>query len=281
MATESSPFNEEQEIEESLTSELLALLALSLVFSVDNIVMSQFEPAQDYTNVQERFRSKVSEAYPILNSTSKDAIDIAINRASRDLGLKDLSIDYSDQIFSDRINEIFNRHMNFVSQTNRAMFNELRQIAFENGWSNQELARRLKDYYGLTPNHLRTILNMEKALMADGVKKTTRDSLIRNRIDQLIEWRLNLISVQLSTEIVEGSKDSAFSYLVSTGQVSITEYEKEWVAVIDENTTQICTSSHRTRARVGERFPNGLLHPPAYPPVHPCRSAIRLVKIIL
>ena len=281
MATESSPFSQEQEIEESLTEELLALLALSLVFSTDKIVMSQFEPAADFNIVQQRFRNKMSEVLPDLNQSSRSSIEIALSRASKDLGLTDLNIDYSNPIFREFINDVFEKHIELVSQTNRTMFNELRQVAFEEGWSNQELARRFKDYFGLTPNHLKTVLNMERALLEDGVKKKVRDNLLRKRIDQLIEWRLNLIAVQMSTEIVEGSKDSAFTYLVTTGQVSITEYEKRWVSVIDEDTSSICLSSHNMRADIGQKFANGVYHPPAYPPIHPCRSAIILAKKIL
>lgn len=281
MATESSPYSEEQQIEESLTEELLALLALSLAFSTDKIVLSKFEPAGDYNQAQQRFRNKMSEVLPDLNQTSRISIEIALARAARDLGLNDLSVDYSNPIFREFVADVFEKHIELVSQTNRNMFNELRQIAFEEGWSNQELARRFKQYFGLTPNHLRTVLNMERALLEDDVKKTVRGKLLQKRIDQLIEWRLNLIAVQMSTEIVEGSKDLAFTYLVTTGQVSVTEYEKEWLAVPDERTTAICLSSHRSRADIGQRFANGLYHPPAYPPYHPCRSSIRLVKKII
>src|SRR5690554_6312929 len=200
MATESSPYSEEQEIEESLTEELLALLALSLVFSTDKIVMSQFEPAADFNIVQQRFRNKMSEVLPDLNQSSRSSIEIALSRASKDLGLTDLNIDYSNAIFREFVADVFEKHIELVSQTNRTMFNELRQIAFEEGWSNQELARRFKDYFGLTPNHLKTVLNMERALLEDGVKKKVRDSLLKNCIDQLIEWRLNLIAFQMSTE---------------------------------------------------------------------------------
>lgn len=281
MAVESSPFDEEQEIEDSLKEELLALLALSLLFSVSNIVNSQFDPSSDLTTVSDRFRSKTSEAFPTLYGTSKEAIDIALARAARELGLKNLSVDLSDQRILQRVSDIFERHIQFITETNQAMFRELRNIAFENGWSDAEFARRLKKYVGLTPKHLQSVITMEKALIADGVKKSTRDEILRKRIDQLIDWRLNLISVNLSTEIVEGSKDAAYSYLERTGQISVNEFEKQWVSVIDDVTTQICTSSHLTRATIGGTFPNGLRYPPAFPPVHPCRSSTRLVKRIL
>ena len=280
MATEASPFEEERQIEDDLTEELLVLLATSLVFAVDNIVLSRFSPVSDFEVVQQRFRSNVSEAFPQFISISQRASQIALDRAERETPLRNLTVDYSDSRFMNRISEVFDKHVEFVLSTNREMFNTLRSIALENGWSDEELARRLKRYYGLTPRHMQSIVNMENALIAEGVNKSNRQTILQRRIDQLVEWRLNLIATQLSTEIVESSKDAAFSYLASTGQVNIAEYEKEWVSVIDENTTQICTSSHRTRAQIGRNFSNGRPYPPAYPPVHPCRSAIRLVKII-
>lgn len=281
MAIEESPFTEEQELEESLTEELMIALAAAYLFSVSSIVNSQFNPASDYNQVENRFRNSLSATFPELYNTSKQSINTALQRASTELGLKDLTVDLSDQRILQRVSDTFERHIQFVSETNRAMFNDLRNVALENGWSNVEFAKRLKDYVGLTPKYLQTVLTMEQALIKEGVKKSIRQEILRKRIDQLIDWRLNLISVNLSTEIVEGSKDAAYSYLVRTNQVSVDEYEKEWRSVLDENTTQICTSSHRMRARIGQAFPNGLYHPPAYPPVHACRSAITLVKRIL
>jgi len=277
MPVENSPYDQEQEIEESLTEELLAALALALLFSVDNIVMSQFTYS-DLNRVNERFKSKLSEVLPPLQSASQESAQIGIERAIRELKLKDLDIDYSSPQFRNFVQDVFDKHTAFIIATNRDMFNTLRQFAIENGWSEAEFARRLKDYIGLTPRHLRSVLAMEKALSEDGVSKKNRQEKLRKYINKLVDWRLNLIAVQLSTEIVEGSKDAAFSYLVSTGQVNAGDYQKEWVSVLDEVTTQICTSSHRTRANIGSNFPNGVPHPPAYPPIHSCRSAIRLVK---
>lgn len=281
MPTENSPFQEEQQIEESLTEELLIALASALLFSVNNIVYSQYDPSQGFQEVNSRFRSNLSATFPTLYSTSQASIQVALERAARELGLKNLDIDLSDERLLQKVSDTFEKHLTFVQETNLQMFNELRRIALENGWSDEEFARRLKKYIGLTPRHLQTIITMETALISDGVKKATREEILRKRIDQLVGWRLQLIAVQISTEIVEGSKDAAYSYLVRTGQVSIDEYEKRWVSVLDENTTQICTSSHNMRARLGEPFANGLHHPPAYPPVHGCRSAITLVKRLL
>src|SRR5690554_1710117 len=142
MATESSPFSEEQEIEESLTEELLALLALSLVFSTDKIVLSKFEPAGDYNQAQQRFRNKMSEVLSNLNQSSRISIEIALERAARDLGLNDLSVDYSNPIFRGFVADVFEKHVELVSQTNRAMFNELRQIAFRSEEHTSELQSR-------------------------------------------------------------------------------------------------------------------------------------------
>ena len=280
MATEASPFEEEEQVEESLTENLLELLATSLIFATSNIVLSQFVPS-NYQSVEQRFRSKLSEGFPLFTSVTKDSVEIALQRVETDLGIKNISVDYSNPIFSNRIVESFEKHIDFIQETNGDMFNTLRQVAIENGWSDEQLARRLRQYFGLTPKHMLSVINMENALKSDGLNLQKRNEILQKRIDQLIEWRLKLIAVQLSTEVVEGSKDAFYTYAADTNQIDRTEYEKNWNSVIDNVTTQICISSHNTRAPIGGRFPNGLRHPPAYPPVHECRSAITLVKRIL
>ncbi len=278
MATESSPFDEEQQIEEDLTDDLLALFARSLIFAVKNVNVNQFQPTQDYSNVRDRFRNKLSESIPSLNQVGQESIGVGLDRAITQLNLNELNIDYSDPVFREFVNDVFNKHLDLIEKTNRDMFNTLRQVGLERGWSDAELARRFKMYFGLTSNHLNTVLVMEDAFLKDGIKKSVRENLLQKRIDQLIEWRMNLFAVQFSTEIVEGSKDTAVTYLARNGQIDRSEYEKEWVSVIDGSTTTFCVSSHRMRAEIGGAFPNGRLHPPGYPPPHPCRSSIRLVK---
>lgn len=282
MATESNPFpNEEGELESNTEELLAAAFALSLVNSTSVIKPSEFNPLISFNDLQQRFRNNFSEVLTDLNVTSKESIQIGINRFSREFGFSNLSIDYSDERFSIAIRNVFNNNMDFLLQTNQEMWSELRSIALENGWSDEELAKRLKRYYGLTPSHLRTVINMESALIADGVKKRKRDELVGNRIDRLLDWRINLSSVQISTGVVEGSKDESFGYLVDTAQIDRNEYEKRWVSIIDDVTSDTCISSHNTRAPIGGVFPNGMRHPPNLNVIHPCRSAITLAKKIL
>ncbi len=110
------------------------------------------------------------------------------------------------------------------------------------------------------------------------VSKKEITKRVNKRIDQLVEVRMKLTAVTIGTEVVEGSKDASFTYLAESGQLDSDKYVKEWVSVIDDVTTDICTSSHRTIAEIGQPFPNGFYHPPAYDPVHPCRSSLRIRK---
>jgi len=274
---ESNPFPEEDKLEDQLEDALIAILADSLIFAVSQIDPETFTYSY-FATVQDRFRSRFSSIYPTMVTSSNEAIEIAISRISSDLGIDDIFIDYSQERFSIALRETFNVNLSYILETNEQMWMRLNEIAIERSWSNAELARRLKMYYGLVPSHLQTVLNMESALIAEGVNKRSRDKQLQRRIDRLINWRLNLVSNQLSTSTVESSKDESFGYLVDTNQIDPNEYEKQWVSIIDDVTTDICTSLHLNRAPIGGTFRDGIRHPPAYPPVHECRSAITLVR---
>ncbi len=277
MATESSPYEEEEKLEDEVYEELLLLLATGFVFGTSHIVNSRFV-ISDFESSQERFRTKVSEILPKLNNTSYSAIQAGLARAIEDTNLKELSIDYSDSRFQTLITNIFNNNLDQMIQTNRSMFEALLRASDERGWSDAELARRFKLYYGLTPRFLKTVLSMEDALIKEGLSKKVIAERIQKRIDQLVEVRLSLAATLVGTEVVEGSKDEAFNQLASTGQIDRSQYIKSWESVIDSVTTAICSSSHKMTAEIGEAFANGYQHPPALDPVHPCRSSIRIIK---
>ncbi len=277
MATESSPFEEEQSLEDELDEELLMLLALAFLSATSTIVISQFT-FNNFSTVQERFKAEASSILPSLQSVSSRSIEVGLNRTASDLNLKDLHIDYSDSRIMNIVREAFSDNLEMILQTNQEMFSELLRIADERGWDNQEIARRLKMYYGLTPRFLKTVISMEDALKAEGLSKKVIQERVQKRIDQLVEHRIKLASTLIGTKVVEGSKDIAFTQLVETGQVDFDKYVKEWRSGVADGTTQVCLSSHRMIAEIGGVFANGFSAPPATDPVHPCRSSIRIVK---
>lgn len=276
MATENSPYGEEEELENEVYEELLVLLALGFVFGTANIKNSSFS-LTDFDTVQDRFRTKVSEILPSLNRISYSAIQVGLERTRQETKLNELTVDFSDPRFQTLLNSIFDNNIDRLLETNRRLFEELVRVANERGWSDAELARRFKLYYGLTPRFLRTVLAMEDALLKEGLPKKVIANRIQKRIDQLVEVRLKLAATLVGTEVVEGSKEEAFTQLKEAGQID-SSYIKEWVSVVDEVTTQTCLSSHGMIAEIGEPFDNGFYHPPALDPVHPCRSSTRIRK---
>ncbi len=274
---ESSPYEEEQALEDETSEALLALLALAFLFAVEGNGKTSLT-LTDLNGTQDRFKRKASESIPTLASAGTQAVQIGVGRTSKELGLNNLSIDYSDSRFSDVIQRAFNSNLELMIETNQAMFSALLEEASRRGWSEAEVARRFKLYFGLTPRYLRTVLAMEDALIKEKVPKSVIAKRVQKRIDQLIEHRIKLAATLISTEVVEGSKDEAFKQLAESGQIDRDKYIKEWRSVIDDSTTQVCLSSHRMIAEIDGVFPNGYSHPPATSPVHPCRSSIRIIK---
>jgi len=276
MTKETNPYPEEDELLDDTETAVIAILALSFLYAVKD-----YEQGYKYQDVQARFRYKIYEAIPELEGMSKKAIDMGLERVGNDYGLPDLYYNHNTANLPIEVKGVLDDNISYINTTNRVMVDRLLQISDAEGWSDEELTKRMKRYFGLTPQHLKTIVNMEKALREDGVGKKAADKMVQKRINKLVDWRMELITSKISTGVLGASKDESFGYLINTGQINLNEYEKVWKSVIDEDTTDICTSSHNTRAPIGGTFPNGLKHPPAAPPIHPCRSTITLAKRIL
>lgn len=273
---ESSPYQEERQIEESIEDELLTLLLLAYIRAGNVFTGSSFD-FNLVNDSQSQFRKELSKIIPTLNQKGTEAIDVGLERAMRQTDLSNLSYNFGSQRFQDSIREIFDKHIGFLTETNERSVQRLLEIAADRGWSDQEILRRLRLYFGLVPDHINTVVKLEDALIREGASRSVIRDTVQKKIDQLREWRSSLIAAQVATEITENSKAVAFAEMLEEGEIA-GDYVKQWVSVVDENTTQICTSSHLTIAELNANFSNGMFSPPAFPPPHACRSSIRIIK---
>lgn len=270
---ENAPYQEEGNIEEEVNEELLGLLLLGILDGVDTIKVTSFTGG-DLQVVNEEFRNTVSRISPTLNSASQRAIDAGIERAVRQTALSGLSIDYTDEFIQNHIREVIRSNLDQLEETNRRTYQRIVQLGLDKGWSDSEIANRLKRYFGLVPNHVNTVVNMEEALLREGSTKKNAKLQTQKKIDQLIEWRMKLAADTVAVDIVEGSKAHAFARLLDSGQVS-RDYVKQWVAIVDDRTSEICLGLNRTTAELDGTFPGGYQYPPAH---GHCRSSIRIIK---
>lgn len=280
MVKEFSPYEDENSLEDETSESIIALLALATVLAQNKIVISNFEYDVTFNTMQESFRRKLSEIIPDLNSTGKTAVGYGLDRLQKDYKLSDFEIDYSDARFTDKINDVFNQNVDYVLDTNRSTYQEILQVANERGWSGQEIARRLKQMYGLIPRHVNTVLNYERALQSEGLSKKVITDRVQKRIDQLVEWRYDLVSELISTGVVEESKEVSWTILGETNQLDTSQYVKQWISVIDSVSSSVCIEAHHTTAEIGGTFPNGLTSPPNTLLPHPCRSSMRIIRRI-
>lgn len=270
---ENAPYDEEEQIENEVHEELLDILLGAALASAALVSVSTFSQS-DIDDVNSEYRRSASRIMPTLSSASQRAIEAGVNRAMRLPGVSGLTVDYTDEFIQNHIRAVLTSNMDQVTETNRATLRRVIEIGQEKGWSEQEIARRFKRYFGLVPNHVTSVVRMEEALIREGASKRVVRNQTQRKIDQLIEWRASLIADNIAVDIVEGSKANAFAYLLDTGQLS-RDYVKQWVSVIDDRTSEICTSSHRTIAELDGRFNNGFNYPPAH---GHCRSSIRIIK---
>lgn len=261
---ENSPYTEESEAEESIIEELLVLLTAGLLLAAKE---------SSFDDMQTRLQTQASKIIPKLTTEAQRVTEVSTARTEAVVG-KSLSYDYSEQTFSSRIQSALSDNMSQVIATNEDMYRLLQQYAIERDWSDAELLRRLRKYYGLIPSHVTTVLNMEASLARTGASKKVIEDKVNDRIEKLIDWRFDLIADNVAVDAVEGAKDATFRYFLQTGQVDRT-YVKQWVAVVDDRTSDICLGLNGTQAELDGTFEGGYLWPPAH---GHCRSSVKIVK---
>lgn len=261
---ENSPYVEESEAEESIIEELLILLTAGLLLAGKE---------SSFDEMQTRLQTQASKIIPTLYSKATTVTEASTTRVEKVVGKK-LTYDYSDDTFATRITSALSDNMDQVIATNSRMYEVLLQYSAERGWSDTETLRRLKLYYGLTPTHLTTVLNMESSLARTGASKKTIEKKTKERIEGLQDWRFDLIADNIAVDAVEGAKDATFRYFLSTGQIDRT-YVKQWVAVVDDRTSDICLGLNGTQAELDGTFEGGYIWPPAH---GHCRSSVKIVK---
>lgn len=270
---EQSPYEEEQEIEDSIEEELLALLLVALVVSA-----KEFDGVFSYTLVTQAnniLSTRLSSIVPSLTQGASQAIRAGLSRAPSPLNK--LEYDFSKTSFTATLSDILSDKLSGYASTNIRMADRVLEYAGQRGWDDEEINRRLKMYWGLTPSHVDTLITLEDNMRANGSSKAAINRTVQKKIDNLIEWRGRLTAAQVATSVVEQSKAVAFEEMFEDGDIP-SDYVKQAVAVLDNVTTQICTSSHLTVAELNGNFPNGFFSPPFDNPVHPCRTSIRIIK---
>lgn len=273
---EESPFPEENKLEDDVDEELLLILATAFLKTSQEIKPKSFSRA-DFQALQDSFKANASEAIPFLEGINGESVKLAYKRLPK--GVEGSGVDISEPRFRRLVENIWNDNLDYVLGTNEQFWNELQQIAADKGWSDEVLAKNLKRFYGLTPNHLKTVLSMEDALRAEDVSAKTVKERVEKRVDDLVEWRIRLTSTLVGTEVVEGAKELTFTILGETGKLDPEIHIKQWVSVADNRTTQVCLGAHLTTAEIGGVFEaTGTKHPPALYPLHECRSSMRIIK---
>lgn len=273
---ETSPYQEEKELEDSIEEALFTLFLLAVISSQKKFT------GQTFTNslvdaAQQTFEKELSKIIPTLSQKGVDAIQVGIDRTLSTTDLKDLTYNFNSPRFQETIRRIFDDQMIYLTETNARAVQRLLEIASERGWTDAQVLARLRKYFGLVPDHINTVVKLEDALVREGAAKKVVDKTVQKKIDNLLEWRATLTATQVATEVVERSKAVAFAEMFEDGDIP-DDYVKQAIAVLDDRTTQICTSSHLTTAELNGNFPNGFFSPPFNNPLHPCRTTIRIIK---
>lgn len=273
---EQSPYQPEDELQNDTEDNVLPALLLAFITS-GKLFTGDFFSFDLVNDSNSAFVKEVSKVIPSLSTASSEAVTVGLQRTMRETDLTNLTYNFGSTRFQDNVREIFQRNMDFLTNTNHNMVQRVLQIANEKGWNDQEILRRLRMYWGLTPDHVSAVVKLEESLIREGASKSVIRKTTQAKIDNLIEWRSGLTAAQVATEIVERSKAVAFAEMFEDGDIP-DDYVKQAIAVLDDDTTVICTTSNRTIAELNGNFPNGFFAPPFNDPVHPCRTSIRIIR---
>lgn len=274
---EESPFQDEEgalldDLEESLVVGIIS----AYLSSIKIIKPSSFNASSftDIDKLQEELRKQLTTVLPSLNNVSTKSIGVAIERTKANIRLSDFSFDYSDPRLAAHVQNVFDANIQAVIDTNEKTINAIINHGRDNGLSDSQIAKRIIKFWGLTPSHLQTVLNYERALLENGTKRSKVNELVSKRIDDLIDWRFTLVAKNISNDIVEGSKSIAFEQMKEVGAIE-DDIVKQWVSVIDDRTTDTCLGLNKKQAEIGEPFQGGFMYPPAH---IGCRSSVILTK---
>ncbi len=138
---ETSPFNPEEEIENNIEEELLVLLLTAFVntgktFSGD---IFSFDLVNDSNS---QLRKELSKIMPTLSSSASESITVGLDRAMRETDLRNLSYNFGSQRLQETLTDIFQKHVDYLTETNTNAVQRLISIANERGWSDREILRK-------------------------------------------------------------------------------------------------------------------------------------------
>lgn len=273
---EVSPYADEDEVLDNLEDALIAGIITAYLSSIKIIKPSDFNPNNFsiIDNLQNNLKKELTKLLPEIQNITNDSAGLAIKRAEENVKVKDFSFDYSDPRLASHIGNVFDSNMQAVINTNEETINLIIKRGREDELSDAQIAKMIKKYWGLTPSHVKTVMNYEKALLANGTKKSKVSDLVSKRIDSLVDWRFSLVAANISNDILQGSKNIVYEQMRSTGAIA-DNIVKQWVSIVDNSTTDTCLGLHNKQAEIGDNFPGGYSHPPAH---NRCRSSLILAK---
>lgn len=274
-------------------------IADSSVADVERSVLGFFERNRKNVNVD--------EVEGLLGSTSKrnvqsklvaDSLDLVsqakVNQKQRTIyrksakfwqtqypELKGLKFDPGTKESQRFLNKIVSDRNENLNRQSRKTIRRITMQAKNLGFSDRDTARLIKNSVSLNQVQARNLLNLQLKMKADGLSKREFNKRTTQFIEEESKKRAHTIARNESVDIINESLLDSFEQADKQGLLSVSDYDKEWDAIIDLKTSEICNRLHKQRVDFNSKFvdPAGAFGPFERPRAHVnCRATLRIIK---
>lgn len=167
--------------------------------------------------------------------------------------------------------------------TRRSVVEMVEQSLLRNyvdGPNSRTLAREIKAGIGMHPTHAKWWANHRQRLIDEGLTGRNLEVASKKYQEKLIRYRSKMIARTETSFAISRGQTASWAQATQEGFLDA-DQKKEWVALLDNRTSDICMELHGQQIPVGEDFVFNAGNGGAVTssPAHPfCRSVVTLVR---
>lgn len=268
-----TPAQVSEELEESLTEELLILLFL-LRETVNPKTLKEAYATGDPQAVVdsidwENFKAGLSSITPILLDAYSRGSKSAVSEASTNF--KGGQIDLTGEKAKVFLQAIYDMIEGLLQATKNGVYS-VSEKTIEEGMGSKSAGPLIIALLGLTSQAAASILNVRKAQIKNGNPlKSVKAALVAQADKSLLSRATFISEDELYSSVSQGRNDTWEQWAIA-GFIS-SDSLKQWVTRADEFVCPQCGPLHLVYTYIGNPYPGGLISTPAHPR---CRCYERL-----
>ncbi len=187
---------------------------------------------------------------------------------------KELRFDSTNPRVLEFINTEVAGYVREVEQETRAAVQSAIRKAIDEGQSSSQAADRIKQTIGLTEKQEIAVENYRQNQIKAGVKGRKLETRVAAYRKRTINNRAKVIARTEMTRAANQANQEVWNQAVEQGFVDRAKVKKQWIAIVDSRTSDICLSLHGQKVDLDANFVSehgSWMRPPGHPN---CRSEL-------